>query len=220
MFLRTFSFRFRRAILNNDDILPTSPLSNLWQNDFWGTPLGHSGSHGSYRPLCTLTFRLNYAFAGGFRPMGFHLVNVLLHCICTYLVVRLARVLLRSTIPVLVCGLLFSAHPIHTEAVAGIVGRADMIACAFYLVSFLSYVQHVKYRSRLASGKVTESASVSGSGSSLWLQCVGYLALCLFSCAAAMLSKETGLTVLLLCAMYDMLTNCRNIKHLFTKVSF
>lgn len=209
-----FEIDFRRAILNNQDILPTSPVSGLWQNDFWGTPLISSGSHGSYRPLCTLTFRLNYALAGGFRPYGFHLVNVLLHSLCTYLVVKLARVLLRGTFPVFLCGALFSAHPIHTEAVAGVVGRADMIACAFFLVSFLSYVQHVKYRTWLSSGKVE-----SGSGGSVWLQCLGYLILCLLSCAAAMLSKETGLTVLLLCGIYDILLNCRSIKHLFTKVS-
>lgn len=53
-----------------------------------------------------------------------------------------------SCIPVgpAVAGLLFATHPVHTEAVAGIVGRADLAACNFYLLSFLAYVAHVKYR--------------------------------------------------------------------------
>lgn len=48
------------------------------------------GSHGSYRPLCVLTFRLNHLL-GGLEPWGYHLVNVALHAACTVLVVRVAR---------------------------------------------------------------------------------------------------------------------------------
>lgn len=117
-------------------------------NDFWGTPLTDSGSHGSYRPLCVFTFRLNYLL-GGFQPWGYHLVNVLLHCLATALVVRVARALLppaKTTLGSAIAGLTFASHPIHTEAVAGVVGRADLAACNFYLLSFLVYVAHVKYR--------------------------------------------------------------------------
>ena len=54
-------FRFcSRAILKNQDLRPETPISNIWYDDFWGTPLRHSGSHKSYRPLVVLTFRLNY----------------------------------------------------------------------------------------------------------------------------------------------------------------
>ena len=59
-------------------------------NDFWGTPLSHSGSHKSYRPLCSLTFKLNTIWSG-LNPYGFHLVNILLHCIATYLFTQLAK---------------------------------------------------------------------------------------------------------------------------------
>nr|CAI5826914.1 unnamed protein product [Callosobruchus analis] len=63
-----------RAILSNPDLLPDTPWSWLLEHDFWGTPLNDSGSHGSYRPLCVLTFRLNH-WIGGFRPWGYHLVK-------------------------------------------------------------------------------------------------------------------------------------------------
>ncbi|OWZ03829.1 LOW QUALITY PROTEIN: hypothetical protein PHMEG_00024377 [Phytophthora megakarya] len=36
-------------------------------------------------------------------------------------------------------GLLFAVHPIHCDAVASIVGRADLLCTAFSLLAFLSY---------------------------------------------------------------------------------
>ena len=82
-------------------------------NDFWGTPLTHSGSHKSYRPLCVATFRINYYF-GALNPLGYHLVNVLLHSAVCWLVVVLSYVFLHAHFPSLVAGLLFAVHPIHT----------------------------------------------------------------------------------------------------------
>jgi len=82
-------------------------------NDFWGTPLTHSGSHKSYRPLCVATFRINY-YVGAFNPFGYHLVNVLLHSAVCWLVVVLSYVFLHAHFPSLVAGLLFAVHPIHT----------------------------------------------------------------------------------------------------------
>ncbi len=93
-------FCHRRAILQNADLDWDSPLSNLLLNDFWGTPLSHAGSHKSYRPVCTLTFRLNRLLniggggapaaskegsATSLDPTSFHLVNILLHALATYL---------------------------------------------------------------------------------------------------------------------------------------
>uniref|UniRef100_A0A1B0D4L6 Uncharacterized protein n=1 Tax=Phlebotomus papatasi TaxID=29031 RepID=A0A1B0D4L6_PHLPP len=95
----------------------------MLDNDFWGTPLTDSGSHGSFRPLCVLSFRLNHLL-GGFRPFGYHLTNVLLHAVATGLVLKLARQLLAPGWGPAVTGALFAAHPIHTEAVASVVGRA------------------------------------------------------------------------------------------------
>nr|CAD7401248.1 unnamed protein product [Timema poppensis] len=161
-----FVYDDSRAILTNQDVLPTTPLLNLLRNDFWGTPMNHGGSHGSYRPLCVLSFRLNYLL-GGFRPWGYHLVNLLLHCLATYLVVRLASALLPldSTTPrigVAATGLLFASHPIHVEAVAGVVGRADLAACVFYLSSFLCYVTHVAHRDGVSRQLRAEKQAYKG----------------------------------------------------------
>ena len=132
-------FPSRRAILQNDDIRPNAPLANLLVNDFWGTPLSHSGSHKSFRPLTTATFRLNYALSrGGAR--SYHLFNVALHALATYLFVLYARTV---AVPLqrgaLLAGLMFALHPVHTEAVAGVVGRAEVLSAVFFFAALLSY---------------------------------------------------------------------------------
>lgn len=39
------------------DLRPTTPLNNIWMNDFWGSNLRSNSSHKSYRPFTVLTFR-------------------------------------------------------------------------------------------------------------------------------------------------------------------
>ncbi len=110
-------FDDHEAIGNNQDLRPDSPWSNLLWNDFWGTPMSSDASHGSYRPLCVATFRLNYLLHE-LQPMGYHLVNVLLHSAVCFLYVQLCGVVFGEAWPALIAGLLFAVHPIHTEAVS------------------------------------------------------------------------------------------------------
>ncbi|CAH1798791.1 unnamed protein product [Owenia fusiformis] len=187
-----FCYDDSRAIQKNPDLLPETPISDIFYNDFWGTPLTHSGSHKSYRPLCVLTFRLNY-FLGGLNPVGYHLVNVLLHCVVTGLFTYSVRILCAKRLVSAVAGALFAAHPIHTEAVAGIVGRADILACLFFLLSFLCYIQYCSIRDQ----SIHKSASLSWR----WI----YMIMMGLSASASMLSKEQGVTVLGVCAIYDIL---------------
>ncbi|CAG4982056.1 unnamed protein product [Parnassius apollo] len=143
-----FVYDDRRAILSNPDVIGHTSVKALFENDFWGTPLSDPGSHGSYRPLCVASYRLNYALSG-FKPWSYHFLNVLFHTTATALVVTTARRLLPAysmRVGSAVAGLSFAAHPIHTEAVAGVVGRADLAACNFFLLSFLLYCEHSRLR--------------------------------------------------------------------------
>ncbi|XP_075456609.1 protein O-mannosyl-transferase TMTC2 isoform X3 [Ascaphus truei] len=178
-----FCYDDSRAIKTNQDLLPETPWTQIFFNDFWGTLLTHSGSHKSYRPLCTLSFRLNYTF-GGLDPWSYHLVNVLLHSAVTGLFTNFCRVLFGSGCWTLIAGFLFASHPIHTEAVAGIVGRADVGAGLFFLLSLLCYMKHCS----------TRGYSIS---SWCWIFCTGLCATC------SMLWKEQGVTVLAVSAVYD-----------------
>uniref|UniRef100_A0AAY4E2V9 dolichyl-phosphate-mannose--protein mannosyltransferase n=1 Tax=Denticeps clupeoides TaxID=299321 RepID=A0AAY4E2V9_9TELE len=174
-----------RAIKTNQDLLPETPWINIFYDDFWGTLLTHSGSHKSYRPLCTLSFRLNYA-AGGLDPWGYHLVNVVLHCAVTALFSGLACQLLGRGCWALLAGLLFAAHPVHTEAVAGVVGRADVGAGLFFLLSLRCYGRHCALRA--GPGRRRAWAWLAGG---------------LVSALGSMLWKEQGVTVLAVAAVYD-----------------
>lgn len=55
-----FVFDDSEAIVKNKDVMPHSPLIDVFLNDFWGTEIALNLSHKSYRPLTILTYR--YAF--------------------------------------------------------------------------------------------------------------------------------------------------------------
>jgi tetratricopeptide (TPR) repeat protein len=91
-----------------------------------------------YRPVQTLTFMIDYRL-WGLRPFGYHLTNLLLHLGCTILVYMfVARVAAWRT--AMIAGLLFAVHPLQTEAVAYVSGRADSLAVGFGLLSLLLYI--------------------------------------------------------------------------------
>lgn len=43
-----------------------------------------------------------------------------------------------------VSAMLFAVHPIHTEAVTGVVGRAETLSSVFFLAAFLFYSKATK----------------------------------------------------------------------------
>ncbi|XP_030296103.1 protein O-mannosyl-transferase TMTC2-like isoform X2 [Sparus aurata] len=188
-----FCYDDSRAIKTNQDLLPETPWSNILYDDFWGTLLTHSGSHKSFRPLCTLSFRLNYTLHG-LRPWGYHLLNLVLHGLVTALFTAFSRTLLGGGLWSLLAGLLFASHPVHTEAVAGVVGRADVGAAMFFLLSLLCYMRHCGLR-RDPRGSFQSSSAVC---------CWGWMLGSLWCAAASMLWKEQGVTVLAVSAVYDL----------------
>ncbi|XP_003740831.1 protein O-mannosyl-transferase TMTC2-like [Galendromus occidentalis] len=190
-----FAYDDNRAIVGNQDVRPTEPLLNLFRNDFWGTPISHSGSHKSYRPLCILSFRLNYLISG-LDPRSYHLLNVLLHAVVAALFAWLAGTLFDwEEVPTFLASIMFSLHPVHTEAVAGVVGRADVGACAFFLLALVAYMKYCESR----AGESIESKLHKKT----YLRTTSCLAL------ASMLTKEHGITVLAVCAVYDLFVTQR-----------
>jgi Flp pilus assembly protein TadD len=133
-----------------------------------------------YRPLTMLTFAANARL--GTTATGYHVVNVLAHAAVTVLVLALARVLLRSTIGAVAAAALFAVHPIHTEAVTNVFGRAELLAALFVLACLLALVR--------ASAEGTPPA-----------QRVRWLVVSLAAFAAGMLSKESAITAIGLCGV-------------------
>ena len=88
-----------------------------------------------WRPLPCLTYVIHHRLHGE-TAWPLHAVNVLLHAIVSGLVAELGRRMTGSIRVALFAGVLFAAHPVHVEAVAMIVGRAELI-CAIGVVGGL-----------------------------------------------------------------------------------
>ena len=88
-----------------------------------------------YRPLSLLSIGIDRAIGGG-APWLPHTVNVLLHGTIAFLVARLClRFLPRFA--ALVAATLFALLPVHAEAVATVVGRAELLAALAILLLLL-----------------------------------------------------------------------------------
>ena len=99
-------------------------LAVHFSSGFWGEE--YELTIATWRPLATLTLAWNRALHGT-HPLGFHLVNLLLHSLTCVVVCLLAR---RWDLPApaaLGAGALFAVMPVHVEAIAAAVGRADLL---------------------------------------------------------------------------------------------
>lgn len=134
-----------RGVVIDNPVVRRLDLKGIFTHGFWGRPKADPAHTGSYRPLTTLTYALNYA-AGELRPQGYHLVNILLHALCSFLAYLVAGRLLQSEGSALAAAALFATHPIHTEAVANVAGRAEMLAGVFFFAALLLYLRYREER--------------------------------------------------------------------------
>jgi len=93
-----------------------------------------------YRPIQDLSYMID-RFLWGDDPMGFHLTNVMLHATCAILVYLLFVRIAGNHRIAFITGLLFGIHPVNTEAVTYIAGRADPLYLLFFLLSFLLFLK-------------------------------------------------------------------------------
>ncbi|MGB4959671.1 MAG: tetratricopeptide repeat protein [Saprospiraceae bacterium] len=135
-------------------------------------------SGGRYRPLTPAMFAIEYQMVGNNPWLG-HLVNILLYGLLCMLVYKMLLTLLchqskdqRMQYLVFATAVLYSLHPLHTEVVANIKGRDEimsMLGSVAALYAMLKYVdvKDIKY---------------------LWLACISFF--------VAFLSKENTITFL------------------------
>ena len=180
----------KAAILRNPVVMGEVPLNRVWTVDFWGeNELREPTSHKSWRPLVTLSYRANYILHGS-ESYGYHCVNAVLHAFVSALIDPVAHAAFGTssarsnggqTIAAGLTALIFAVHPVHVEAVQNIVGRAELMMSALYLLGFLCYTWRVRH----------------GSASAIVLTLIFAL--------GATLCKETGVTLPALCALWDLL---------------
>ena len=123
-----------------------SIITNLYIKDIRHIPMFFKGYYtsdpeipiGMFRPLLLLTFSFNYLFSG-IQPLGYHIINTLIHFLNGILFYYLLRLLFSGhtnpqkgnstqgfpfTLSVFI-SLLFLAHPLNSETVTYISSRSD-----------------------------------------------------------------------------------------------
>lgn len=170
------------AILNDPRVhrATAENVREILQQDYW---YGRSDT-GLYRPLTTLTYLLNYAALGnGAEPMGYHALNLALHLANVTLVFLLGMKLFGRIDLAWALAALWSAHPLLTESVTNIVGRADLLMGLGVLAGLLAYI---------------ESASASGTRRAMWLIAM------VIAQTVGMFSKESAVALPGILLLYDL----------------
>lgn len=112
--------------------------SSVVQQLKWAEML--SPAHG-YRPVRTFTYGLNFLL-GGDDPFGYHLLNVIIHCLNVVLLFFLFLRWTNTLIAAGAGGLFFAIHPVQTAAVAYVSGRKDLLATLFVLLACHAYTSY------------------------------------------------------------------------------
>jgi tetratricopeptide (TPR) repeat protein len=144
---------------------------------------------GYYRPFPNLTFLLD-RYLWGQNPAGYHLTNIIFHVLTTLCVYWMARILFQHRGLAFWGALCFALHPVHTEDVAWINGRNNIVSSLFYVLSFILYL---KYEKKERFGQA-------------------YYCFSLLAFSLSLLSKEYALTLPLVLACYEYVLRHSNLK--------
>ncbi len=151
-------------------------IIKLLKVDFWHFSNAHLGY---YRPLALITFAIEHHFFLG-NPHISHLINCLIFAFSGFMLFILLNKVFNSCNALFpfIIALLFVAHPIHTEIVANIKGRDE-------LLSFLNVLLMLWFALKYIDTKR-----------------IFYLVISLLFCYLGMLSKETALTGVMLLPVF------------------
>jgi protein O-mannosyl-transferase len=143
-----------------------------------------------YRPLTTLSYLFNYAILGnGANPAGYHWVNLILHAANVTLVYALGTLIFGVPALGLALAAIWGLHPLLTESVTNIVGRADLLAAFGILMGLLCHIR--------------------AAAQTPWRR-AGWLIALALSQSVALFSKETGVVLPALMLSYDLIWSERS----------
>ncbi len=141
-------------VLDDDDVIVkntitakgTSAIPELFSTPYRAGSLQNSNDY--YRPLSLATFAIERDVFG-LEPAPYHLVNILLFagCVILLFLFLLSLLGLQQSTVAFICSLLFALHPIHTEVVANVKSRDELLCFFFAFLSvnlFLRYVEQHK----------------------------------------------------------------------------
>lgn len=128
------------ALVSSDARVHSARLENLGliaTRTYWSSIT----TSNVYRPLVTLSWMLNYAGLGNRdRALGYHVFNLALHSINVILAWLLILRVWSEPLPAFLAAAIFAVHPVNTEAVTNIAGRADLMAATGVLAGLLLHM--------------------------------------------------------------------------------
>ncbi|MBF0515967.1 MAG: hypothetical protein HQK97_02450 [Nitrospirae bacterium] len=136
-----------------------------------------------YRPFLRLSLAVDWSL-WRMNPMGYHLQNLLIHAANSVLVFVVAGRLFSNIdrLAAFFAALTFALHPVHSESIAWISGRTDLLTTFFFLLGFLGFVI---YR---------------------WEDNLKGIVICAVFYLFSMFSKENGITLIAVVAAYGIVT--------------
>jgi protein O-mannosyl-transferase len=123
-------------IVNNPQVQSWDYLPRLLGSHLW-SQAGPDVNILFYRPIFSVWMLLMHTL-GGLAPWFWHLSNILLHVIATYLVFRLCQRLTGSEVGAAAAAAIFAVHPIHVDAVTWVSASCEVLFTTFALAAMLA----------------------------------------------------------------------------------
>lgn len=98
---------------------------------------------GNYHPLTILGYAIEYSLVE-LEPWLYHADSLLFHLLVTMSVYWLVNLLTKSPVAAVVAALMFGIHPMHTESVAWVAGRKDVLCALFYVNACSAYLYYLR----------------------------------------------------------------------------
>ncbi|MEP6647536.1 MAG: tetratricopeptide repeat protein [Saprospiraceae bacterium] len=136
-FTGQFTLDDNLIVEDNPMIRSLSNLPKIWSSHYWAGKIDANDTS-LYRPLTLTSYALQYLMNGN-NPVPYHILNILLHALVCLALLVLVQLLFKNNYLTIISGVLFAIHPVHTEAVSGIVGRAELMAALFILTDCICY---------------------------------------------------------------------------------
>ena len=195
------------GIIQNDSIKSLWPLVGTTQPGPLNPPPEHPTSG---RPLVNLSFAINYWF-GGMNPIGYHLVNIVIHFFNALLLWAITRRTLRLTYfgdrfvgsaewLSLAVAALWALHPLQTEAVIYATQRTELMMAFFYLATLYC---SLRYWTRLPPPSMYGSSDAPSENSQSPRARRGWLFLAIVACLCGMACKEVMVSAPLIVLLFE-----------------
>ncbi len=150
LYLNTLSNEFVyddfQILVSNRCLSEKVPVSTALARDVWC--LEGENSTGSWRPMTFLVLRGMHSLVG-LQEWPYHLVNLLIFALAAGFAGLFVWRISNKPEIALGAGLLYSAHPGHSEAVASVAGSSDVLSAALLIAGFVVYAGLLCYSSQV-----------------------------------------------------------------------